>query len=57
MKYFLFIIIKLMSSFTCYICSNSFAQKKNLQRHLIDKTCKSVDLIKVVGGQAKPHQT
>ena len=30
-----------MSSFTCYICSNSFAQKKNLQRHLVDKTCKS----------------
>jgi hypothetical protein len=29
------------SSFTCYICSNTFAQKKNLTRHLSDKTCKS----------------
>jgi hypothetical protein len=29
------------NSFKCYICSNVFAQKKNLQRHLTDKTCKS----------------
>jgi len=28
-------------SFKCYICSNVFAQKKNLQRHLTEKTCKS----------------
>jgi hypothetical protein len=29
------------SSFICYICSNTFAQKKNLTRHLSEKTCKS----------------
>lgn len=29
------------NSFTCYICSNTFAQKKNLTRHLTEKTCKS----------------
>ena len=27
--------------FKCYICSHDFTQKKNLQRHLIDKKCKS----------------
>jgi len=27
--------------YKCYLCSSSFSQKKNLQRHFIDKRCKS----------------
>lgn len=30
-----------MSTFTCYICSNNFTQKHNLDKHLNDKKCKS----------------